>query len=130
MYSIHVSLNKSQFTVHNTNTLLNHTSLLHFLPLALLISRLTPQPDTHKRHPPGNRNPYTSNPHPPSTNLPAARPFIVSEMPNRHFSLYINIGQKRSLVIDAERKDAMLVWKLKCRAKNGAVGRLRYRYKV
>ena len=51
-------------------------------------------------------------------------------MSNRYLSLYINIGKKRSLVIDAERKDAMLVWKLKCRAENGAVGRLRYRYKV
>ena len=82
--------------------LIFNTPLLHFLPLALLVSRLTPQPNTHKGHPPGNCNPYTSNPDPASTDLPAAWPFVVSKMSDRYFPLDIHVGKERPLVVDAK----------------------------
>ena len=103
---------------------------MHFLSLALLVGRLAPQPDTHESHPTGNCNPYTSNPDPTSTNLPAAWPFIVSEMSDSHFPLYIHIGEEWPLVIDAKRKDAMLIWKLEGTAEDGAVRCLRNGYKI
>ena len=102
--------------------------LLHFLPLALLVGRLTPQPNTHECHPAGNCNPYTSNPDPTSTNLPAAWPLIVGKMSDRHFPLHIHVGEEGPLVIDAERKDAMLIRKLEGTAEDGAVSCLRNRY--
>ena len=100
-------------------------SLLHFLSFALLVGRLAPQPDTHKSHPPRDCNPNTGNPDPTCTDLPAAWPFVVSEMSHRYFPLYIHVGEKRSLIVDAERKDAMLVWKLEGTAEDGAIGCLR-----
>ena len=110
--------------------MLKEIPLLHFLSLALLVSRLAPQPDTHKSHPPGNCNPYTSNPDPTSTDLPAAWPFVVSEMSDRYFPLYIHVGKEWSLIIDAERKYAMLIWKLERSAEDCAVGCLRNGYKI
>ena len=86
----------------NVTLLYNNIPLLHLLPLALLVSRLTPQPNTHKRHPPGNCNPYTCDPDPAGADLPAAWPFVVSKVSDRHFSLYIHVGEKWSLVVDAE----------------------------
>lgn len=83
-------------------TLLIQTPLLHFLSLALLISRLAPQPNAYKRHPPRNRNPYTSDPDPASTDLPAAWPFVVSKMSDRDFPLDIYVGEERSLVVDTK----------------------------
>ena len=103
---------------------------MHFLPLALLVGRLAPQPDTHKSHPTGNCNPYTCNPDPTSTDLPATWPFVVSEMSDRYFPLYVHVGEEWSLVIDAERKDAMLVWKLEGTAKNSAIRCLRNGYEI
>ena len=104
--------------------------LLHFLTLAFLVSRLTPQPYTHKSHPPGNRDPYTSNPYPTSTDLPAPWPFVMSKMSNRYFPLYVHIGKEWSLVIDSERKDAMLVWKLERSTEYGTVWGLRNGCKI
>ena len=78
------------------------TPLLHFLSLALLVSRLAPQPNTHKRHPPDYRDPDPSNPDPASTDLPAAWPFVVGKMSDRYFPLDIHVGEERSLVVDAE----------------------------
>ena len=110
-------------------TAYNKTCLLHFLSLALLVSWLAPQPDTYKSHPPGNRNPHTSNPDPTCTDLPAARPFVVSKMSDRYFPLYVHVGKEWSLIVDAERKDTMLIWKLEGAAEYSAVGCLRYRHK-
>ena len=114
----------------NNATFFRRTSLLHFLPLALLVSRLAPQPNTHKSYPSGNCNPHARNPDPTCTNLPTAWPFVVSEMSDRHFPFDIHVGQERSLVIDAERKDAMLIWKLERTAEDSAVGCLRNGYKI
>ena len=106
------------------------TYLLHFLPLALLVGRLTPQPHTHKSHPPGNRDPYTGNPDPSSTDLPAAWPFIMSEMPDRYFPFYVHIGEERSLVVDAEGEDTMLVRQSEGTAEDSAIKCLRSGYKI
>ena len=114
---------------HNP-TVYDKRYLLHFLPLALLVGRFAPQPDAHKSHPPGDCNPYTCDPDPTSTDLPAAWPFVVSEMPDRHFPLYVHVSEERSFVIDAERKDAMLVWKLECTAEDSAVRCLRNGYEI
>ena len=54
----------------------------------------------------------------------------MSEMPYRYFSFYIHVGQERSLVVHAERKDAMLVWKLEGTAEDGAVGCLGGGYQI
>ena len=66
-------------------------------------------------------NPYTSDPYPSSANHPAARPFVVSKLPYRHFPLHIDISLERSLVIDAEGKNAMLIRKFECGAEDGTV---------
>ena len=102
-------------------TVYDETALLHFLSLALLVGRLTPQPHTQKCHPPGNRNPYPGNPDPTSTDLPAAWPFVVSEMPDCYFPFYVHVGEERSLVVDAEGENAMLVRQSEGTAENSAI---------
>ena len=103
---------------------------MHLLSLALLVGRLAPQPNAYKSHPPGDRDPHTSNPDPTGTDLPAPWPFVVSEMPDRYFSLYIHVGEEWSLIVDAERKDAMLVRKLEGTAEDSTVGGIRNGYEV
>ena len=111
-------------------TVYDRTYLLHFLSLALLVGRLTPQPHTHECHPPSNRDPHTGNPDPTSTDLPATWPFVVSEMPDCYFSFYVHVGEERSLVVDAEGKDAMLVRQSEGTAENSAIKCLRCGYKI
>lgn len=50
-------------------------------------------------------------------------------MSDRYFPLYVHAGEERSLIVDAERKDTMLIWKLEGAAEDSAVRCLRYRHK-
>lgn len=95
--------------------------LFQLLPLASLIRRLTPQPKAHKSYPSNHGNPHTGDPYPSSTDHPAARPFVMGKMPYCHLPLDIDISQERSLVIDAEGKNAMLIRKFECGAEDGAI---------
>lgn len=54
----------------------------------------------------------------------------MSEMSDRDFPLYVHVGEEGSLVVDAERKYAMLVWKLEGTAEDSAVWCLRNGYKI
>lgn len=54
----------------------------------------------------------------------------MCEMTNRHFPLHVDVGQEWSLVVDAEREYAMLVWQAKRSAVDGAVGCCGYRLEV
>jgi len=96
-------------------------NLLRLLPLRLLISRLTPQPNPHKAHPPNNGHPNARNPRPTCTDLPTARPFIVGKVPYSDLSLDVNVREERALVVDAEGEDAVLVGELEGGAEDGAV---------
>lgn len=54
----------------------------------------------------------------------------MCEMTNRHFPLHVDVGQEWSLVIDAEREYAMLVWQAECSAEDGAIECCGYRLEV
>lgn len=45
----------------------------------------------------------------------------MGEMPNCHFPLDVNVSQERAFVVDAEGKDAVLIWKFECSAENSTV---------
>ncbi len=51
-------------------------------------------------------------------------------MSDGNFPLDVHVGEEGSFIIDAERKDAMLVWKLEGTAEDSAVGCLRDWYKI
>jgi len=91
---------------------INISTLLRLLPLrSLLISRLTVQPNPHKCDPACHCHPDPRYPCPARTYLPAPRVLVVRKMSHRHLTLNIDAGEEWPLVVDAERKDAMLVWR-------------------
>lgn len=45
----------------------------------------------------------------------------MGEMPNRHFPLDVNVSQERTFIVDAEGKDAVLIWELEFSTENSAV---------
>ena len=99
-----------------------HTDLLRFLPLGPFIRRFTIQPNSHKSQPSQHRNPDTGNPSPAGADLPAARILIMSEMPDCHFALDVDVGEEWSLVVDAEGENAVLIGGAEGGAEDGAVG--------
>lgn len=83
--------------------------LLIFLSFAFFIRWLAPEPKSNERNPAKHSDPDTCNPDPSCADLPASRPFVMSEMSYCHLSLDVDIGQKGSLVVDPEREYAMLI---------------------
>lgn len=100
-------------------------TLLRFLPLRPLISRFTPQPQRDKSKPPCDRDPNTRYPDASPTYPPASRPLVMSKMSDCNRRLLVHVGQEGSLVVDAERKDPVLVWQSEGGAEDGAVRGLR-----
>lgn len=94
-------------------------SLLRLLP-PVLLGRFTPQPDRYERDPRRAGSPDAQNPNPSTTNCPTPRPFVVRKVSDRHFSLLINVGEERALIVHAEVEDTVLVWKLERSCVNGA----------
>ncbi len=54
----------------------------------------------------------------------------MGEMPHRHFSLNVNVGQERTLVVDPKGKDAVLVRESEAGAEYGAICGLGDGFKV
>ena len=86
--------------------------LLRLLSVTPLICRFAVKPDAHKGQPCRHCNPNTCNPCPPSSDPPAARILVMSEMPDGYFSLNVDICKKRSLVVDTKGENAMLIRRL------------------
>ena len=101
-------------------------TLLQLFPFPLFIRRLTPEPNSHKRHPAHHCNPNSGDPYPSATDHPTSRPFVMGEMSNSHLFLHINICQKGTFVVDAEGEDAVLVGEGESCAEDGAIGGGRY----
>ena len=89
----------------------------------LLFRWLTIQPYRHKRQKPTDHAPETCNPDPATGDLPTSRPLIVSEVSYCDLALLLDCRQERTLIVDFEGEDAVLVWQGKGRAKDGAVWR-------
>jgi len=102
-------------------------NLLRFLPLRPLIRRFTPQPQRNKSKPPHDRDPDTRYPDPSPTDPPASRPLVMCKMSDCNRRLLVHVGQERSLVVDAEREDSVLIWQGERGAEDGAVRSLRDR---
>lgn len=49
----------------------------------------------------------------------------MGEMPNCHFPLDVNVSQERAFVVDAEGKNAVLIWEFECSAENSTVHSMR-----
>jgi hypothetical protein len=89
------------------------------------LRRRTVQPQRHKRQPPSNRDPNTANPHPRTANLPTPRPLVVRKVADSDLALFINVGEERAAVVDAEVENAVLVGRLEGDAEDGGVCGLR-----
>ena len=87
--------------------------LLHKLlqPLVGDRVRLTIKPDDDESHKAGNNRPQTCNPNPATADLPAARVLIVREVADGDFVPFVDVGEERTLVVDVEGEDPVLVRK-------------------
>lgn len=79
------------------------------------------EPHNYKSKESPNNRPQSSNPHPTAADPPAARILVVCKVADGHFVLFLDVGQERPLVVDAEREDAMLVGNRETGAIYGAV---------
>lgn len=81
--------------------------------------RLAEKPHGNESTPASDRHPDSGNPGPRSTDGPAARPLIVSEMARRDFAFLVDAGEEGSLVVDSKMEDAVLVRKSEARGIDG-----------
>jgi len=99
--------------------------LLYFLPRSRQLQRhwFAPQPKRNERHPSSNRSTDTCNPRPSSADDPTPWPLIVRKMTDGDGVLLLDVGEERSLVVDLEVEDAVLIWKLEaCSVDGGGFG--------
>jgi len=92
--------------------------LLHLLSAGCKLQwyGFTPQPESNKCYPSRDGNYNSCNPGPGSTNDPTPWPFIMCKMPDANSVLFFDVGEERSLVVDFEVENTMLVWKFEaCR---------------
>jgi len=74
---------------------------------------LTPEPESHERQPPSNRDGDTTHPWPGGADLPGARELVVGEMAHGDSVLLFDVREEGTLVVDFEVKDAVLIWERK-----------------
>ena len=91
------------------------------LPLFLFLRWLTIEPDRDKCPKPTHHAPQACDPDPSTRNAPTPWPLVVCKVSYGDLSLLLDIGQKRSLVVDFECEDAMLVGQRERCAEDGAV---------
>lgn len=94
---------------------------LSLFTMTFLICRFAPKPDCDKGDPADYSNPDPRDPNPARADHPTPRPLIMCEMPDSHFSFHVDVGKEWPLVVDTERKDAMLVWQAERSAVDSAV---------
>lgn len=91
----------------------NNNFLLHKLlqPLIRHGARLAVKPDDDEAHKTSNDRPQACNPNPAAANLPAARVLIVGKVADGDFVLFVHVCEERTLVVDSEREDTVLIGK-------------------
>lgn len=92
-----------------------------------LLDRFTPQPDRDERNPGSGRSPDAQNPYPRAADGPTPRPLVVRKVSDTDFPLLIDVCEERTLVVDAEIEDTVLVGELEGGGVDGAVRGLRHR---
>jgi hypothetical protein len=95
-----------------------HTDLLRLLKLVGHRGRIKPNNNESQKS--TNNRPKTGNPNPTATNGPAARVLIVSKVADSDLVLLLDVGEERTLVVDAEREDTVLIGGHKLGAEHGA----------
>ena len=89
--------------------------------LRLALIWLAEQPNSDKYQETRGSHSDTSDPWVCASDDKTSRPLIVGKMSDSNCALLKDIGQERSLVIDQEVEDSMLIWQLEARAEDGAV---------
>lgn len=84
-------------------------SLLYLFTSGLFLDRPAVQPNCTKRNPPNDRDCNPCNPRMRRRNDIAARPLVVRKVSHSDSSLLKHIRHERSLVIDQEIKNAVLI---------------------
>lgn len=77
--------------------------------LKLVCHRRRVKPDDNERQESSNHRPKTSNPNPAAGDNPTTGIFIVSEVADGDLVLLLDGGEERTLVVDAEREDTVLI---------------------
>jgi hypothetical protein len=95
--------------------------LLHLLCLEFRQRRRRIQPHKYKGQETGNNRPKSANPNPTTRDPPASWPLVMRVVSNSDFMFLFYVAEERSLVVDAEGENAMLVWDGEGGAVDGAV---------
>lgn len=93
--------------------------------LGLGLIRLAVEPNSDEDQPASGRNADTSDPGVSATDDETAWPLIVSKVADSDSALLVDVAQERTLVVDDEVEDTMLVGHGEGSAENGAVGSAR-----
>lgn len=88
--------------------------------LKLVCDRRRVKPDNHKRQKSSNHRPKTSNPDPTASDNPATRIFVVGEVADGDLVLLLDSGEERSLIVNTEREDTVLIGSHKLSTEDGA----------
>ena len=94
--------------------------LLRLLGLGLI--RLAVEPDSDEDQPASGRDTDTSNPGVCTADDETAWPLIVSKVADSDGALLVDVAEERTLVVDDEVEDAMLIGYGKAGLEDGAVG--------
>jgi hypothetical protein len=94
--------------------------LLRLLGLGLI--RLAVEPDSDEDQPASGCNTNASDPGVGTADDETARPLVVSKVADSDGLLLIDVAEERTLVVDDEVKDTMLIGNGKAGLKDGAVG--------
>jgi len=95
-----------------------NTNFLFFV----LARRLTVQPEDDEGQKAADDGPQAGDPRPGPRNAPTARPLVVCEVSDRDLTLFLDVGQEGTFVVDFEHEDAVLVWCAERRAEDRAIG--------
>ena len=116
-----IDMRRGRPTSHKQNSFKSN-KLLCLLDLRRSsLGRLRVEPHDHKSEEPANNRPQSRNPNPTATNPPASGVLIVSEVADSDLMFLFDIGKERSLVVNTEGEDSVLVGDGEARAIYSAV---------
>jgi hypothetical protein len=95
--------------------------LLRLLSLGLI--RLAVEPDSDEDQPASGCNANTSDPGVCTADDETARPLIVSKVADSDGALFVDVAEERTLVVDDEVEDTVLIGHGEAGLEDGAVGR-------
>lgn len=101
------SQEKKVYNFTSSLTVQLNTSLLGLLDL--ISHRGGVEPDNDKCQETSNHRPQTGDPHPTTSDGPAARVFVVRKVTHGNLVLLLNVGEERTLVVHTEREDTVLI---------------------